>query len=62
VPDGWEELPAFRIEPGESLTIAERSRGKVATDNDLQLSRQLWLDFNRFQRSGWWHDAQRVAP
>lgn len=46
VPDGWVELPAFRIEPGESLTIAERSRGKVATDNDLQLNRQLWLDFN----------------
>jgi hypothetical protein len=46
VPDGWHELPAFRIEPGESLTIAERSRGKVATDNDLQLKRQLWLDFN----------------
>jgi hypothetical protein len=46
VPDGWHELPAFRIEPGESLTIAERSRGKVARDNDLQLNRQLWLDFN----------------
>jgi len=46
VPDGWDELPAFRIEPGESLTIAERSRGNVATDNDLHLKRQLWLDFN----------------
>jgi hypothetical protein len=46
VPGDWEELPAFRIEPGESLTIIERSRGKVAVDNDLALNRQLWLDFN----------------
>ena len=46
VPDDWEKLPAFRMEPGESLAITERSRGKVAIDNDLALNRQLWLDFN----------------
>lgn len=46
VPPGWEELPGFRIEAGESLTIVERSRGKVATDNQLSLNRQLWLDFD----------------
>ncbi|MFQ6005487.1 MAG: hypothetical protein ACE5OQ_08275 [Woeseia sp.] len=46
VPDDWAELPAFRLESGESLTIAERSRGKVVIDNDLSLDRLLWLDFD----------------
>ena len=45
VPERWRELPGFRIEPGESLSIAERSRGKVETDNVLTLNRVLWKDF-----------------
>lgn len=47
VPGDWEELPAFRIAPGESLQIAERSRGIVSADNDLHLSRTMWLSFDR---------------
>ena len=45
VPDDWLELPGFRIVSGDTLTIAERSRGKIAADNQLSLGRQLWLDF-----------------
>ena len=47
VPSGWEELPAFRISAGESLNIVERSRGVVSAENDLRLSRTMWLAFDR---------------
>jgi hypothetical protein len=46
VPDQWRQLPAFRIEAGETLSIVERSRGIVAHDNELGLNRTLWLDFD----------------
>ena len=46
VPDQWRQMPAFRIEPGETFTITERSRGIVATDNELGLNRTMWLDFD----------------
>jgi hypothetical protein len=46
VPDVWQELPAFRITAGESLTLVERSRGIVAADNELYLGRSMWLDFD----------------
>lgn len=46
VPDGWTELPAFRINKGESLTINERSRGMMAAENALRLQRNMWLDFD----------------
>jgi hypothetical protein len=42
----WQELPGFRLEPGESLVISERSRGIVDPDNRLSLERDLWLDFS----------------
>ncbi len=42
----WLDLPAFRMAPGESLAIVERSRGKAKTDHDLHVHRQLWLDFD----------------
>ena len=45
-PDEWRELPAFRIQPGETLNIVEQSRGRLAADNQLQLNRQLWMDFD----------------
>jgi len=64
VPGEWQYLPAFRIEPGQALTLVERSRGIVSADNDLGLQRQMWLDFDRdgfmvsdtvggIMRSGW---------
>ncbi len=46
VPSEWGQLPAFRMEPGETFTITERSRGMVAADNELVLQRTLWLDFD----------------
>ena len=46
VPDPWQQLPAFRVAAGETLTLVERSRGIVAHDNELSLSRTFWLDFD----------------
>ena len=42
----WPGLPAFRMEPGESLVVVERSRGLENTGNALSLDRELWLDFD----------------
>ncbi|HQW81963.1 MAG TPA: hypothetical protein PLQ74_08865, partial [Pseudomonadota bacterium] len=45
VPGDWRELPAFALEPGQSLSIVERSRGlSVQDQNRLNLTRTLWLD------------------
>jgi hypothetical protein len=46
VPDQWSQLPAFRVAEGGTLRIVERSRGRVAHDNELGLDRTLWLDFD----------------
>ena len=45
VPGQWQQLPAYRINKGETFEITERSRGIVAADNDLTLRRSMWLDF-----------------
>lgn len=46
LPQDWRTLPAFRIKPGESLTLAEKRRGDPDPDPDrLTLERTLWLDF-----------------
>ncbi len=47
VPGEWGELPAFQIAAGEFLQITERSRGIVSAENDLNLSRTMWLAFDR---------------
>jgi hypothetical protein len=46
VPDNWRQWPAYRINPGERFVIEERSRGVVATENELALARTMWLDFD----------------
>ncbi len=47
VPEEWRGYPAFRMQPGSQLKIAERSRGLANMDqNRLRLSRRLWLDFD----------------
>ena len=46
VPEQWRSLPGFRMTSGEKLTVAERSRGKIETDNVLELQRMLWMDFD----------------
>jgi len=45
VPENWRQQPAFRIQAGEIFTITERSRGIVASENELALNRTMWLDF-----------------
>ena len=42
----WPELPTFLVEPGESVTVVEHSRGLANADNALHLNRRLWLDFD----------------
>jgi hypothetical protein len=47
VPDEWREFPAFLLADGGSIKLVERSRGLAnLDDNQLQLHRDLWLDFN----------------
>ncbi len=46
VPPEWWQLPAFSVAAGDVLSIAERSRGVAAADNELRLNRRLWLDFD----------------
>lgn len=46
VPGQWQQLPAFRMSRGDTLNIVERSRGIGTPENDLGLSRQMWLAFD----------------
>ncbi|MDH3304771.1 MAG: hypothetical protein OEM50_03820 [Gammaproteobacteria bacterium] len=46
VPGNWENFPAFRVDPGATFTITERSRGVVSASNELSLDRTIWLDFD----------------
>ena len=47
VPPDWLELPAYRLEAGQALTLEERRRGNPDPGPDrLRLERDLWLDLN----------------
>ncbi len=47
VPGEWSAYPAYRLGEGGALNISERSRGLAnLDDNQLNLRRDLWLDFN----------------
>ncbi len=47
VPEDWRQFPSYRLLPGASMQIVERSRGLSVQDgNRLTLRRQLYLDFN----------------
>ncbi|MBT8089032.1 MAG: hypothetical protein KJO01_02365 [Gammaproteobacteria bacterium] len=46
VPGNWQNFPAFRVDPGATFAITERSRGVVSATNELSLARTLWLDFD----------------
>lgn len=46
-PEEWQNLPAFLLEPGDTLTLDEKQRGNPLPEPDqLHLSRDLWLDFD----------------
>lgn len=47
LPAEWQQFPAFRIQPGDTLRIAEKRRGDPDPAPDqLTLHRSLWLDFD----------------
>lgn len=47
VPAEWQGLPAFLVEPAATLKLTETQRGSPdLTPDELQLNRQLWLDFD----------------
>jgi len=47
LPEEWKKFPAYRLKPGESLTLSEKRRGDSDPAPDqLTLHRELWLDFD----------------
>ena len=47
VPSDWSRLPAYRLGPGQTLTLEVQRRGDPDPGPDrLSLSRDLWLDFD----------------
>jgi hypothetical protein len=46
VPSAWQQLPGFAVGTGNTLNLVERSRNDATDDNELALSRYLWLDFD----------------
>lgn len=47
VPAPWRELPAYVLNDADSLTLSTVTRGDEGGQGDqLQVQRQLWLDFN----------------
>lgn len=47
LPEEWKRLPAYRVRPGDTMTLGEMHRGEVDRGPDqLALSRSWWLDFD----------------
>lgn len=47
LPYDWNELPAYKITPGQSMVFKTISRGNAEPEpNQLNLHRKLWLDFD----------------
>ncbi len=47
LPEEWKRLPAYRVRPGETMTLGEMHRGEVDRGPDqLALTRSWWLDFD----------------
>lgn len=47
LPDDWKNLPAYKINQGQSMVFKTVRRGDPEPEpNQLELSRKLWLDFN----------------
>ncbi|MDB5050897.1 MAG: hypothetical protein JWO30_3968 [Fibrobacteres bacterium] len=46
LPEEWKGLPAYRMQPGDTLRIEEKQRGNPAPQSgNLNLRRDMWLDF-----------------
>lgn len=47
LPSDWQQFPAYQVQAGESMELRELSRGNPEIQpNQLNLQRQLWLDFD----------------
>ena len=47
LPESWRALPAYRLLPGETLTLDERERGQPEPVPDsIRIERHYWLDFS----------------
>jgi hypothetical protein len=47
LPDAWKNLPAYRVNQGDSMVIKTLRRGDPEPEpNQLHLQRKLWLDFD----------------
>ncbi len=47
LPPEWQQFPAYRLQPGDTMTFAELRRGDPQpSPNQLSLERQFWLDFS----------------
>lgn len=47
LPQHWQNLPAYRIQAGQSMQFDVQHRGNpLAPPNNFRLTRQLWLDFD----------------
>ncbi|MBU1722671.1 MAG: hypothetical protein KJ892_02305 [Gammaproteobacteria bacterium] len=46
LPQDWANLPAYLMTTGSSMTLAEQHRGMAGSPAQLNLNRQLWLDFD----------------
>lgn len=47
LPEAWRNLPAYRMNGGQTMTFKIQRRGNPEPEpNQLNLSRQLWLDFD----------------
>ncbi len=47
LPSGWQNLPAYRVDPADTFRFMVKRRGDPEPDADrLNLSRTLWLDFD----------------
>ncbi|MDM8546517.1 hypothetical protein QUF61_08475 [Candidatus Venteria ishoeyi] len=47
LPKKWQQLPAYRVQKGDTLKFVETRRGNPEpAPNDLRLRRKLWLDFD----------------
>ncbi len=47
LPGSWDKFPAYLVEPGQSMTLVERTRGiDHQLQNNLNLDREMWLTFS----------------
>lgn len=47
MPEAWRSFPAYRLKPGDTMTLVQTRRGNpVPNPDNLTIARELWLDFD----------------